>query len=160
MALPVFAIEEIHTNLCPTLKEVAQTDPNQFVDLVEATNWAMHTPEEILTAIDVALCIEMSDMAINLAQQVGHLFPNHDKCQRAAQVIAPPKIIGTHPPQGKKLAESADCIRKHAREYRGQWVAAREGVFLGAAPTLKELKVLIGYTQDSDSVLFTKILPV
>jgi hypothetical protein len=42
--------------------------------------------------------------------------------------------------QGAGLRLSRAWLREHAAEYRGQWVAVREGTLLGAAESLAALK--------------------
>ena len=49
-------------------------------------------------------------------------------------------------------------LRKHASQYRGNWVAVRDGHLVAAAATLEELETAIGQTSSLDSMLVTKVL--
>jgi hypothetical protein len=49
-------------------------------------------------------------------------------------------------------------LRVHAAEYRGQWVAVREGKLLGAAESLAALKSLAGLELDPVSTIVTRVL--
>jgi hypothetical protein len=46
----------------------------------------------------------------------------------------------------------------HADQYRGQWVAVREGQLLGVAASLDELTPIIGEGEDATSTIVTKVL--
>jgi hypothetical protein len=47
---------------------------------------------------------------------------------------------------------------KHADQYRGQWVAVREGQLLAVASSLAELMSVIGEGEDAISTIVTKVL--
>jgi hypothetical protein len=49
-------------------------------------------------------------------------------------------------------------FREHASQYRGQWVAVREGKLLGAAESLEDLKTVIGQGEDAVSTVVTRVL--
>ena len=78
-------------------------DQREFAALVEAIDWSTRGPEELTTAIDLALSLEMASLAIELAQLGGRLFPDHERVQRAAQVLAPTVVRAVRPSQAKKL---------------------------------------------------------
>src|SRR5262245_22271123 len=120
------------------LTESAQADDKQrFISLVEDIDWTTRPPNELAKALDLALHLDLSSLAIKLAQLGGRLFPNHDRLQRAAKVLAPPLVRRSQKPPIKGLAASRNWFRDHASAYRGQWVAVREGELLAAAATLK-----------------------
>lgn len=116
-----------------------------FADLVERVDWAACSPDDLTAAID-------------LAQLGGRLFPNHERVQRAAQVLAPPVARVTHLPPARGLDDSRAWLREHAGEYEGQWVAVREGRLLGAAYSFAAIKPLIGEGEDAVSTIVTRVL--
>ena len=131
---------------------------NEVARLVEAIDWASYPAEQLLRAIDLTLGLEMAGLAINLAQLGGHLFPRHERIQRAAQVLAPPIVRGRRPARVRGLSESMSWLRQHAGQYRGQWVAVRACTLLGAAATLEELQAMVGQSAEAADVLVTRVL--
>jgi len=151
-------IETVHPPI-EALEESARTGDRQTFDLVaERTDWAIRPPDELARAIDLALELELATLAMKLAQQGGRLFPEHQRLQQAARVLAPPVVIRKYPAQSAGLRESRTWLREHAAEYRGQWVAVREGKLLGAAESLAALKSLAGTELDPISTIVTRVL--
>jgi len=129
-----------------------------FAALARAIDWSTRQPDELTATIDLALSLEMAALAIDLAQLGGRLFPDHERVQRAAQVLAPPVVHVVRLPRARGLSASTNWLREHASQYQGQWVAVREGHLLGAAESLEELKTVIGEGEDAVSTLVTRIL--
>lgn len=156
--MAIETISQIEEALRPLEESVQAGDRQQFVALVEAIDWSAHRPEELLRAIDLALSLELAALAIKLAQQGGRLFPEHERIQQATQVLASP--VGRIMPglQAKDLSASQIWLREHASEYRGQWVAVREGQLLGAAESLQELTAVIDQAEDSANTIVSKVL--
>jgi hypothetical protein len=131
----------------------------EFVALVEAVDWAERQPTELLKAIDLALDLAMTALAISLAQQGGQLFPDNERVQQMARMISP---LGIHldrdAPHHTGIKQSSDWLNTHADEYRGQWVAVREGILIAAAPTLEELEALMGDNDDHTLVTRVKVV--
>ncbi len=141
------------------LEESARAaDRRAFAALAEAIDWSAHQPDELTTAIDLALSLEMASLAIELAQLGGRLFPNHERVQRAARVLAPPVVRAVRPPRARGLSASMAWFDEHASQYRGLWVAVREGQLLGAAVSLEELMPVIGEGEDAASTVVTRVL--
>jgi hypothetical protein len=128
----------------------------EFVALVEAVDWAERQPNELLKAIELALDLDMTALAISLAQQGGQLFPDNERVQQMARMISPLGIqVDRDTPHHTGIKQSSDWLNTHADQYRGQWVAVREGTLIAAAPTLVELEALIG--DNDDHTLVTRV---
>lgn len=141
------------------VKESARAgDWRTFAALVEAIDWSTRGPDELTAAIDTALSLEMASLAIELAQLGGRLFPDHERIQRAAQVLAPPVVGAVRPSRAKGLNVSMAWFEEYANQYRGQWVAVREGQLLAAAESLEELIPSIGDGEDAISTIVTRVL--
>ncbi len=141
------------------LREYAKNkEYRAFGELVEQIDWATRSPDDLTTALDLALSMEMSRLAVELAQLGGRLFPDHERVQRAARVLAPPKAQVTYLPRAKGLDDSRMWLREHAGEYKGQWIAVREGRLLGAAYSFDVIKPLIGEDEDAASTIVTRVL--
>lgn len=157
MAIDLPAVEE--KRLTEALEEGARAgDHRRFIALVKATDWSTRTPEELLKAISLAFSPELATLTMELAQLGGWLFPDHEQVQRGAQVLAPPVVRAVRPPRARGLRASMLWLREHASEYRGQWVAVREGQLLGAAESLEELMPLVGEGEDAISTIVTRVL--
>jgi hypothetical protein len=128
----------------------------EFVALVEAVDWAERQPNELLKAIDLALDLDMTALAISLAQQGGQIFPDNERVQQMARRVSPLGIqVDRDAPHHMGIKQSSDWLNNHADEYRGQWVAIREGILIAAAPTLAELETLMG--DNDDHTLVTRV---
>jgi hypothetical protein len=135
-----------------------ENDRQAFIMLAEGIIWSFHHPEELLHAIDLALHLGLSSLAINLAKRGADLFPGHERIRQAASVIAPP-VVRTEPGREVRgLEDSKIWLEEHASEYRGQWVAVRDGNLLKAATSLKDLKQVIGDGEEAARTLVTKVL--
>ncbi|MFN8459604.1 MAG: hypothetical protein U0401_33985 [Anaerolineae bacterium] len=141
------------------LEEFAQADERQqFAARVNTIDWSVYQPEQLMRAIDLALRLELSSLAIRLAQQGKQLFPNHEHIQQAAQVLAPPIGREVSRPYTQKLNASQSWLREHASEYRGRWVAVREGELVATAESLQELATVMGQDENTINTLISKVL--
>ena len=163
--LPVLAEDGHQTSIAATsnpiilLEESARVgDRRTFAVLARAIDWSTRRPDELTATIDLALSLEMATLAIDLAQLGGRLFPDHERVQRAARVLAPPVVRVVRLPRARGLSASMAWFREHASQYRGQWVAVREGKLLGAAESLEDLKTVIGQGEDAVSTVVTRVL--
>ncbi|HSN97566.1 MAG TPA: hypothetical protein VLS89_04675 [Candidatus Nanopelagicales bacterium] len=59
---------------------------------------------------------------------------DHPRLGRWARALKPPVVRLGAPGSTPSLEKDAAWLREHAREYFGQWVALREGKFLGSHP--------------------------
>lgn len=132
-------------------------DRQTFVSLIEHMDWSTRQPDELIAAIDLALSQEMASLAIGLAQRGKDLFPHHERIQRAARVLAPPIARRTKLPAARGLTASRAWLRAHAKEYRGQWVAVREGELLANGDTLEALEDVIGRGRKATNTIITRI---
>ncbi|MCK6627859.1 MAG: hypothetical protein L6R45_22115 [Anaerolineae bacterium] len=143
----------------PLLEQYTQAgERQQFVALAEVVDWSVCGSEELLRTIDLALSLELSSLAIKLAQQGQHLFPKHERIQQAARVLAPPVGREVSTVYTQNLNASQLWLREHAPEYRGRWVAVREGELVATAESLNELTTIMGEGKDSVGALISKVL--
>jgi hypothetical protein len=146
-------------DLIPLLEQLAsEGSPRTFVNLVEMVDWSVRRPDELTAAIDLALREERPTLAMRLAQLGRELFPHHERIECAAQVLAPGSARSTHLPPAEGLRASRRWLREHADEYRGQWVAVRQGELVGVAPSLEEMETAVDLEEEGASVLVTRVL--
>lgn len=141
------------------LEEYTQAGKRQqFAALAEVLDWSACQPKELLRAIDLALSLELASLAMKLAQQGRRLFPNYERIQQAAQVLAPPVGREVSTPYTQNLSASQVWLREHATEYRGRWVAVREGELVATAESLHELATVISQDEESVNMVISKVL--
>jgi hypothetical protein len=137
---------------------VQENNRQAFVLLAEGIDWSIHQPSDLLHAIDLALNLELSSLAMTLARKGADFFPGHGRILQAARALAPP-VVSTEPGRDMRgLEDSKIWLEEHASEYRGHWVAVRDGNLLKAATTLKALKQDIGDGEEAARTLVTKVL--
>lgn len=141
------------------LTELAEReDRRAFGEHVSQIDWTLHSPEELTKTLDLTLRLELTQLAVQLGQVGRQLFPEHERVQRAAHVLSPPsaRSIPATPTHG--LAASRRWLREHEDEYRGRWVAVRDGTLLGTASSLAALTTLLAPHADPRSTLIAKVL--
>ncbi len=147
-------------DLLATLKRSAYAqDGYTFLDAIEGVDWSARPVEHILKAIDMALLVGASRLAMKLAQESVRLFPDDPRCQWSARVIAPARVVGTSPASGRNRRATYEWLRRNAKHYRKQWVGVRDdGTLVASAPSYPELKVLLKEEEDLGGILVTKVL--
>ncbi|MBZ0315057.1 MAG: hypothetical protein K8L91_01470 [Anaerolineae bacterium] len=131
-------------------------DSVSFQAVLERINWSEHTPAELMQAIHVALQLELLRLAYRLAEMGHQLFPDDRELSAAARVLAPPKILSTDVPAKPGLELSMRWLNKNARDFRGRWVAMKNGEFMGQAATRQALVDALG-EQASTIDIITRI---
>ncbi len=77
---------------------------------------------------------------------------------KSARVLAPPVVRGSGPAT-PGLADTIHWMKKHAAEYKGQWIAVRSGKLLATASSLPELiKTVGGLKELAENALVHKVL--
>jgi hypothetical protein len=77
--------------------------------------------------------------AYEVSAQGASLYPANSELQKHARVLAPPKLISSSLPPDPGIEANHNWMKQHGKEYRGQWVAVRNGQWLGASATLDDL---------------------
>ncbi len=148
-------------DLLATLKRSAYAqDGYTFLDAIEGVDWSARPPDHIVDAAKFAVTVGASRLAMKLAQESVRLFPDNPRCQWAARVIAPGRVVGTKPSSGKDrgMRASMDWIEAHGRSYRKQWIAVSFGKLVASAPSYPELKELLKDEADPECILITRVL--
>ncbi len=77
--------------------------------------------------------------AYEVSARGASLYPADSELQKHARVLAPPKLISSSLPPDPDIEVNHNWMKQHGKEYRGQWVAVRNGQLLGASATLDDL---------------------
>jgi hypothetical protein len=127
-------------------------DEQAFIEAARNIQWELRPPEDFLRAIQLAFAAGAHLYARILATRGAEQFPDHQELQKYARILAPPRIIRNNLPPDPTIRANREWLKAHGGEYKGQWIALRNGELLGTASTLGELKEQIGQT---DNILFT-----
>lgn len=131
-------------------------DTRRFGELVRETDWVERRPEELERAISLSFSMNQTRLVRELAALGGRLFPGNKQLQHLAHVFAPTTgriVKGSKPTTS--LYDSMEWFSEHANEYKGQYVAVRDGNFLGAAATMEDLATIV---QFDELTLVTRVL--
>lgn len=119
----------------------AQDGP-AFARQVAGMNWDIHAASEIAQVVRWALAAGAPLPARHISAEGHRLYPEDVELANMARILAPPKVLGVSP-ANPSAGRDLEWLRQHADEHRGQWVALRNGDFLAAAPTARELKAVL-----------------
>jgi len=114
----------------------------------------MDSPEDFIHAIQTAL--ENSDYvtAQQLAIEAVEHYPQHEELMKYAHILASPKITVTRHLPNRDPGVNQDWVRQNRNQYRGQWVALRNGQLLTSANSINEL---LEQLSDKQGVFLTAI---
>lgn len=113
-------------------------DEYAFVSACHLLNEDDLSAADFVSLIRLALKAGAYGKARNIIFRGAQLHPSDAELQKYAYVFAPPKEIHRAPAHPHNKANN-QWMREHAREYRGQWVALRNGELLGAFASRDEL---------------------
>lgn len=136
------------------LAQAAQTHNAQaFVMAYQAIDWTTRSPAEFARAIQWALTAGAHLTARSLATAGAAQYPDDAELQKAARILAPPKLLRRLPAEPEKRANH-EWLRVNRTAYRGKWVALRNGHLLATANAFRELTEQVTIAPD---ILFTKV---
>lgn len=69
-----------------------------------------------------------------LSRELARLHPDWPRVAEYASVLAPPAARPTGRATGRDTSAEIGWLRRHGRDYAGQWVALRGAELLGASP--------------------------
>jgi len=118
-----------------------------FLQAAHEIDWLQHPAADFAQAVRLALAAGAHLFARNLAAEGARLYPDHSELQKMARILAPPRIVRTHVPPDPSVRANAEWLRTHVNEYKGQWVALRDGSMVAFAPTARELKECLDSTE-------------
>lgn len=129
-------------------------DEALFLEVAEGIDWTQRSAAEFTRAVHLALAAGAHLFARKLARRGAEQYPDHEELQKLARILAPARVMTIDLPPDKSVRENQIWLREHADEYKGQWVALRDGDLLGAAPTADEVWERL---ESRENVLLTKV---
>lgn len=129
-------------------------DEVMFLAARQKIDWRCRPAIDFVRAIAWALAAGAYRAAHNLATQGVEQYPDHQELQKLAYLLASPKVIQRDLSPDLSQRANRDWIHAHSAQYRGQWVALRNGELLATAASLHALTQQLGISRD---ILFTKV---
>ena len=114
----------------------------------------MDSPEDFIHAIQTALENSDRETAQQLSNQAVKHYPKHEELLKYAHILAPPKVTVDKHPSNRDTEVNQNWVQQNRIQYRGQWVALRNGQLLTSANSIHEL---IEQLSDKQGVFLTAI---
>ena len=112
-----------------------------FVWAMNRIDWRQRQASDFVHGVRWALAAGAHLAARKLATLGNKLYTSHRELQKMAHLLAPPRTVKSHLLSSPtSLQANRAWLSNNAGEYRGQWVALKNGSLLAAAPTAHELK--------------------
>ena len=130
-----------------------ERDAASYVLAASGIDWEHQNARAFVDAVKWALAAGAHLKARELATQGAELFPDDPELVNIARILAPPKIIG-RTPADPPIKLNRAWLARHRKQYRGKWVAIKEGKLVAFADEPAELKKKVG---DLRGHLVTKV---
>lgn len=126
------------------------------VQSIDVTATSLASPGSVMQSVRLAIAAGSLSLARTLAAEGSHHYPESAELQKAAHILAPPKVLSHKLPPDPGIAANVDWLRDHREQYQGRWVALRDGVLLKDAPSRGELMPGLGDLR-AQRILVTKV---
>lgn len=113
-----------------------------------------NSPEDLIRAMRTALERADYETAQQLSLQAVEHYPEHEELLKYAYVLAPPNVRVDKRSSHRHTEVNQDWVRNNRTQYRGLWVALRNGQLLASARSGDEL---IAQLSDTKGVFLTAI---
>jgi hypothetical protein len=130
-------------------------DVSPFVAACRRIEWQRRPASNYVDAIQLALSIGAHHTARQLALLGASRFPKESELKKMAQILAPPIVAATSPADPSTQSDMG-WLKAHWDEYKGQWVALREGQLLASADSSEAIEQQVGNVKDTN-ILITKL---
>jgi hypothetical protein len=118
-------------------------DEEAFLRAARQLIWTEQTSSDLVRAVRLALAAGAHMMARHLADYGSRLYPSHTELAKMAHILAPPKTVHVKPNTTDTITANQRWLRQHYAEYKGRWVALRNGELVAAAKTARELRAAL-----------------
>jgi hypothetical protein len=130
--------------LLPLEAAAAGQDEQAFWQASREIDWNRMPAADIARAVELALMAGAYTTARQLATNGYQRFPNHTRLQKMAHILAAPEATTVKSEDRAVWQANRQWLRTHQHEYRGKWVALRNGELLGVADSPADLSVQLG----------------
>lgn len=148
---------DLHDELFARMKTAAEwNNEDAFLRAYREIDWAVESPERHTSAVRLALASGAYRAAQQLAAKGAERFPAHLPLRKMAKILAPPVVRHSARPADSGLLANRDWLGSHRDEYKGRWVALRDGELLGIAETADQLVGQVGEIRNQ-RILITQV---
>jgi hypothetical protein len=154
----------------PTLEQTSSADPEMaaleaaayakderaYLRARKAIDWSKRPPTDFVRAVDLAFLAGAYMAARNLSREGAELYPDHAELQKMAYVLAPPQVIAGNTGPHPDIEANRQWLKANWNQYRGHWVALKDGQLLGVADSLDALVEQIGEIRNT-GILVTSL---
>jgi hypothetical protein len=130
-------------------------DVSPFVRASKKIGWQTQPAANFVEAIRLALSVGAHHTAQKLASLGVSRFPKHSELKKMAGILTPPISTSTSPAD-PSVHNDMDWLKAHWDEYKGQWVALRDGQLLAAADSVEAIEQQVGNVKNTN-ILITKL---
>jgi hypothetical protein len=149
--------EKKRFDVLKSLEEAAKAkNTSTFLRRVKAIEWNRRSAAEFTRAIDLALMAGAHLSARNLAEQGAEIHFDSEELEKYARILAPPRVSNRQPSIVIKPNANITWLRANRDQYKGRWVALKDGVLIADAGSHDALIAQIGQTKRT-GILVTNI---
>ncbi len=131
-------------------------DEDDFLAVIDAIERKDFSPQDYARLIRLALSAGAHLKARKLAQEAAGRFPEDEELEKTARILAPPQVASAKLPPSPAVRDNHNWLKTFGGEYRGLWVALKDGALLGSAQTLQQLIAQVGNPKDR-GILVTRV---
>ncbi len=124
-------------------------DASPFARAYQAIHWNNHPADHFARVVRLALSVGAPTVAQEAAAKGAQRYPDHAELQKMAHILAPPTVTASKAPPRPGIQANRDWLNAHWDDYRGRWVALRDGELLAAADSLDGLSEQVGELNNS-----------
>lgn len=142
-----------------SVKEKHTTLENSIFDLLEDYTVIRHNFDELFDKEIRRLVQNGSVEKARLVIQAAKISNNYtSRIAGWERVLAPPRTIVTEGSTGKNMSLNSEWLRENYDNYKGRWVALRDGQLIGSNPSRKELQLELRKKGQLAGSIFIKIV--
>jgi hypothetical protein len=120
-----------------------ETDIRAFARAYHSAAHDLWSAETAAQTVRLALRVGSFDIAAELSAAAAKRYPQSAELARFAAVLGPSRWVRAESASDPSVTADTRWFAQQSAQYRGQWVAVRNGELLGAAATVKELQARV-----------------
>lgn len=125
----------------------------EFTHALTEIDWNSRSADDFIRAIDLALKVGAHLTARELAAEGAQIHFDSKELQKYARILAVPRIIKERTSSDVKPKANVEWLKANRGNYRGQWVAVKNGTLVASAKTHDELIAAVGSTKGSGMLI-------
>src|SRR5690606_2618637 len=106
--------------------------------------------------VRLALKVGAHIIARKLALEGVERFPEDAELKKMARILGPPKVAVSNRPAEPGIGDNMAWLTAHWEEYKGKWVALRDGQVLATADSFEGVIEQVGPVKNT-GILVTKL---